>query len=146
MSPGTERLAHTRQAIIEDLRRWRQGEPQAPGDSGGHEPGGSPGTYATGRWQGLREAARGWWEQHPAHLAVDLALPLLQAWARRRPLRLLAVAAGAGALVVLARPWRLISVTGLLVAGLRSQHLASLALQALGAGAGRARRPPPAPP
>lgn len=55
-----------------------------------------------------------WWHDHPLHQAADMAhdvaapiaRDVLTPIAQRHPLRLVAVAAGAGALVVALRPWR----------------------------------------
>ena len=47
------------------------------------------------------------WQHHPAHVALQVGQPLLQRAARKRPFQLLAGAAALGALVVLARPWRM---------------------------------------
>ena len=85
-------------------------------------------SHGAGLWRSLRRTASVWWRSHPAHLATDIAQPLIGAYARTHPLKLLAVAAGLGAAVVVARPWRLLSVSGVLVAALRSTpvlHLVS---------------------
>lgn len=55
-----------------------------------------------------------WWERHPlrqvtdmaAEVAAPAARSILGSMAERHPLRLLALAAGAGALLVAVRPWR----------------------------------------
>ncbi len=62
----------------------------------------------------LAQALTSWWNQHPlkgvAQVAADVAEPaarsLLQPEAERHPLRLVAIAAGAGALLMAIRPWR----------------------------------------
>jgi hypothetical protein len=59
-----------------------------------------------------RGMARHWWQRHPLHAAGQLARPVLERYAREEPLKLVAVAAAAGALVVLARPWRLLTASG----------------------------------
>ena len=59
-----------------------------------------------------RGMARHWWQRHPLHAAGQLARPVLERYARQEPLKLVAVAAAAGALVVLARPWRLLTASG----------------------------------
>lgn len=123
---GRERLDRTRLAILDYLQRTRHGEP-APGDASTQ----APPRARPPRWAGLREAGRRHWEGHPARLVLRLALPVLAHLGRRHPLALVAVAAGAGALLVMARPWKLVSLTGLAVAALKSPRLASLALSAL---------------
>jgi hypothetical protein len=92
--------------------------------SEGSEP---EGHTAQGPWQGLRQAAGTWWQSHPAHLALELAEPVFEKYARAHPLRVLAVSAATGAALVLARPWRLISVTGVLMAALKSTQMPALA-------------------
>jgi hypothetical protein len=51
---------------------------------------------------------------------------MVENYARANPLKLIGIAAAAGALVVIAKPWRLISVTGVVVAALRSTQMSSL--------------------
>ncbi|MFD0667800.1 hypothetical protein ACT80S_08775 [Ramlibacter sp. MAHUQ-53] len=121
MTAASERLARTRLAIIDEACDQRRGR---AGDSGA-----AWGTAS--RWQRVRTAARTWWQQHPAHQAADIAGPLLAAWSRRHPGKLLALSLAAGAALVLARPWRLVSITGLLLAALRSPQLSAMLMSAL---------------
>lgn len=79
-----------------------------------------------GLWRTLRRTARAWWSSHPAHLAVEVGEPMLSKYAAANPIKLLAVSALLGGAVVLAKPWRLISVTGLLIAALRSTQVSGL--------------------
>lgn len=109
---GAQRLMRSRLAILDYLRQADEGP-------------------RSSRWSSLRDAARRRWEGHPARLAAGLAAPLLSHWGRRHPLALIAIAIAGGALLVLARPWRLVSLTGLLMAALKSPHLASAAISAL---------------
>jgi len=51
-----------------------------------------------------------WWRGHPASYALALLEPGLERYARLRPGRLVAYAAGAGAALVVLRPWRLLSL------------------------------------
>lgn len=94
------------------------------GQSGGADTAGE--RRATGLWRALRRAASVWWRAHPAHLAVDIAHPLISTYARAHPVKLLGAAAALGAVVAVARPWRLISVTGMLIAALRSTPVSHL--------------------
>lgn len=107
----SERLARTRLAILDELQRGPQ-----EGGAG---------------WHALREAGRVCWRAHPLRRAVGLAAPLLAYGSQRHPLALVGIAAAAGALLVLARPWRWVSLPGLLVTALKSRPLASLALRLL---------------
>lgn len=140
MSDAADRLARTRLAIINQIQkgdqrpqrgsaqRRRERESAPEGASGGEGSGSADG------WLGqLRHALGTWWRHHPAHMGVELATPVLSAYAARKPLQFLGIAAAVGALVVLTRPWRLISVTGLLVAVAKSSQLSSLLLSALSA-------------
>lgn len=96
----------------------------ASGQSGSADPGGERRT--TGLWRALQRAASAWWRAHPAHLAVDIAQPLIGTYARAHPVKLLGAAAALGAVVAVARPWRLISLTGVLIAALRSTPVSHL--------------------
>lgn len=83
-------------------------------------------------WQGLpwldmtRSMALRWWRRHPANAACQLARPVLQRFAEDRPGRLMAVAAGTGALVVLVKPWRLLSVTAVIAMLLKTSDVADM--------------------
>lgn len=113
---AASRLARSRLAIIEQIAQ----PSQRPG----------PGEPA-GWFTRLAAAAGTWWRHHPAHLALELATPVVSNYARRRPWQFLALAAASGALIAIVRPWRLLSITGLLVAVAKSSQLSSLLLSAL---------------
>ncbi len=130
MSAAADRLARTRLAIVEHLADSPRGKPREAPDPAAQE------AARHGRWAGLRAAGRDYWEHHPARMALHLAEPAVRAYAHRHPARLLAACAALGALLVLARPWRLMSVTGLMLAAVRSPRLSSLVLSALMAGGG----------
>jgi len=138
MSEAADKLARSRQAILEHVaRRQRRHDPReetAQGVSEGYaytdevppEPGSG--------WLGhLRHAVQTWWRYHPAHMAVDLASPLVRGYARRKPLQLLGISLAAGAALAFARPWRLISLTTLVVALLKSSQLSNLIMAAMSA-------------
>jgi len=78
-----------------------------------------------------RDALHSWWQFHPARTAVAIAQPVLAEYAHRRPLKLLGIAAGVGATLVVVRPWKLVSVGGLAVTALKSSQVSSLALSML---------------
>ncbi|MDP1955411.1 MAG: hypothetical protein Q8K71_13090 [Polaromonas sp.] len=91
-------------------------------------------------WDLGRQVVSAWWRNHPAHLVVDLARPVLSTYAEDQPLKLLGISAGLGAAVVLLRPWRLMSVTGALLAAVKSPHLSGVVGSLLsGAGTNRHR-------
>jgi hypothetical protein len=75
-------------------------------------------------------------------MGLELATPALSAFADKKPLQFLGIAAAVGAVVVIARPWRLISVTGLLVAIAKSSQLSTILLSALSAADYRKDRQP----
>lgn len=142
MSDAADRLARTRLAIIEqiqhgehrhkrsDTHRRREREPEG-GEAAQGEPG--DGQDGQGWFARARDAAGKWWRYHPAHLGLELATPALSGYAASKPLQFLGIAAAVGALVVIARPWRLISLTGLLVAIAKSSPVSGLLLSALSA-------------
>jgi len=73
-----------------------------------------------------RKIARRWWQNHPANAVGHLALPALERYARQEPVKVIAAAAAAGALVVLVRPWRLVSITAVLAALLKTSDVAGI--------------------
>ncbi|MCS4511081.1 hypothetical protein [Xylophilus ampelinus] len=79
-------------------------------------------------WSAAKYGVRAWWEFHPVRAAGAVAEPLLADYAERRPFRLLGIAAGVGATVVVAKPWRLVSIGGLAVAVLKSSQASSFVL------------------
>jgi hypothetical protein len=148
MSQAGDRLARTRLAIVEqihrrehrhessDARRARIAAEGGDWDEEQEQAYGGPG----GWFANLKRAAGSWWRHHPAHMGLELATPALSHYARRKPGQFLAIAAVVGAVVVVARPWRLISATGLLVALLKSSQVSSMVMSAM-SGAGYERDP-----
>ncbi len=126
-SDAVARLARSRLALVEQIAQpTPRPEPGAPAG-----------------WRSrLRSGAGTWWRHHPAHLALELATPVVSTYAGRRPWQFLALAAASGALIAIVRPWRLLSVTGLLVAVAKSSQLSSLLLSALSAVDAPTRREP----
>jgi hypothetical protein len=140
MSDAADRLAQTRLAIINQIQsrdhrqegreaRGRRGRDTGSDEAREHEPEENGG----GRFGQLRHAIKTWWRYHPAHLGLELATPALSAYAERKPLQYLGIAAALGAVIMIARPWRLISVTGLLVGIAKSSQVSGLLLSALSA-------------
>jgi len=78
-----------------------------------------------------RHSVRAWWEFHPVRVVGVIAEPVLAQYARQRPLKLIGIAAGIGAVVVVTRPWRLVSLGGLAVAALKSSQVSNFALSFL---------------
>jgi hypothetical protein len=138
MSEAGDRLARTRLAIIEQVQR-REGRPSGRdreretarerGEAG--EPESSYEDLGDGWFGQVKRALRTWWRHHPAHLGVELATPVLSAYARRKPMQFLGISAFLGAVVVVTRPWRVISATGIVVALLKSSQLSGLLMSAM---------------
>jgi hypothetical protein len=139
MSEAAKKLASTRLAIVEHVHRRerrhdpREAGPRAHADTQPPDPRSPPPPRGAG-WLGrLQYAVRMWWRYHPAQMAVEVASPVLGAYARAKPVQVLAICAAAGALLVFARPWRLISITTILVAIFKSSQLSHVLLSALSA-------------
>lgn len=138
MSDAANRLARSRQAIVEQVhRRQRRHDPRRdeahPGEEApawSDEPPPPPGSGWLGR---VQHALRMWWRYHPAHMAVDVAAPVLRVYARRKPWQLVGISAGIGAAVVFLRPWKLVSLTTLAVAIVKSSQLSHVVLSAMSA-------------
>jgi hypothetical protein len=127
-----ERLAQSRRAITRYLRRQNG---HADEEHFSDDPAAGPNTPrrdgAGAWWPVLKHAGRSWWRHHPAHLAGEMAVPVIQAYAREKPLQLLGVAAGVGAAAVLIRPWRLVSVNRLVSGVMGSTELSGVVLSVL---------------
>jgi hypothetical protein len=146
-----DRLALSRRAIFQcmtlagdDGGELRQDGLQGAGSDTGYGPQGQQfkagQTTALGRlWRALRRTTGRWWRHHPAHLVLEVAQPVLGRYAQAHPLKLLGVAAALGAAVVVLRPWRLIPVTGLLLAALKSKTFSHFIAAALLPEPGRGR-------
>ncbi len=134
MTPA-QRLAQSRQAIAEHLKRKdRRSSPEPSpreGDGSAGPTGEDSSPRRRGWFGGVERAVKSWWRHHPAHLAVEVATPALQSYARKHPAQLVAMGAGVGVLLAVTRPWRLISATGLAVALLKSSQLPNMLLSML---------------
>ncbi len=145
MSDSSDKLARTRLAILEhvqrkerrreatreevrEVRHEAQAQARAAVTGHGEDP---PPAEGEGWFAHAGHLLRSWWRYHPAHMAADLATPILSGYARRKPAQFLGIAAAAGALFFMARPWKLISVTGVVVALLKSPQVASLIMSAM---------------
>ena len=127
-----ERLALSRQAIVRQMNH-ESAEPAPSDGSARPEIDASASTWDLGR-----QVVRAWWRNHPANLALDVARPVIGSYAERHPFQLLGISAGLGAAVVLMRPWRLMSLTGVLMAAVKSPQLSGV-ISSLLSGAGNAR-------
>ena len=150
MTPA-EKLALSRLAILEflapkDPRKERSQEKArraeakaAEADADAQDNGTAPKRrrwskpdWMSGRWvSGVTGVASSWWQRHPAQAAFEMLTPPLQSYMRRRPFQVMAVAVGVGALIVVTRPWRLISLTTVVVAIVKSSQLSGVVMSAL---------------
>lgn len=81
---------------------------------------------SSGSWDLVKQVACSWWRSHPAHLALDVAKPMMQGYAQDQPVKLLGIAAATGAALVVLRPWRLISLTGVALALIKSTEVSGV--------------------
>lgn len=58
----------------------------------------------------LQTAVKEWWSHHPLSAVCDIAAPLVASHIREKPWQSLALAAGVGAVVLLAKPWRFLPI------------------------------------
>lgn len=144
MTPA-EKLARSRLAIIEQLqgreprRETRQAQPgqESPGQEPPQAEGPRIGAERArrprrGGWfAGMSGAARAWWLHHPAQMALEMVTPMLQSQLRKRPFQVMGLAVGVGALLVVTRPWRVLSLTTVVVAVLKSSQLSGVLMSAL---------------
>jgi len=121
-----QRLAASRQAIIRDMDR-DDTEPAFDADEHGESDISEAGVDASSSsWDLVKQVGRSWWQSHPANLAFDIARPMMQNYAEDKPFRLLGIAAGAGVAIMVLRPWRLISLTGVALALLKSTEVSGV--------------------
>lgn len=124
-----ERLALTRKALVKHMNRNHRHHEREMAYEANE-------TDATGRarprpFSALKQAVRDWWYRQPASSAVELARPLLGDYARVHPFKLLSAAAAVGAATALIRPWRRMSVGGLLLTAVKSSGLSGVLLSLL---------------
>jgi hypothetical protein len=144
MSEASQKLARTRQALVEQMaRRERRHDPREVPAAASYEGAAYadeedwddevPYEPGSGWFGHMRHAVRTWWRYHPAHMAVDLASPFMRDYARSRPLQLVGISFVAGAGLMFLRPWRLLSVGGIALAVLKSSQLSHLLMAAMSA-------------
>ena len=130
-----QRLADSRQALVGYMAR--SGGDTTTSPASGPAP---DSTLAGGRghlWKTVRRTLQAWWRHHPVHTALGIAAgtvhPVLNRYAHDKPVQLLGAAAALGAALVVVRPWRLVSITSLLLATLKSSGLTTTLLSLLSA-------------
>jgi hypothetical protein len=122
-----ERLAISRKAIVRHMNRHHRDVEEGLDSDIDEANGNSPGVASSMNnvLDKVKYAARMWWHRHPASAAVELASPLLSDYAKAHPFKLLGISVAAGAAVVVARPWRMISASTLLIAAVKSSGLSN---------------------
>lgn len=137
-----ERLTLSRRALVNQLRgglpetarasHHASGDGDGDGDDnydneayvGKSRPSGLLDRFA---WTSMaKRVGQRWWRRHPANTVSQLAQPLLHHYAREQPLKLVSIAAAVGAMAVLVKPWRLLSVTAVLAAIMKTSDLADV--------------------
>ena len=121
LSTPQQRLAVSRRALLDRMQGVPEKDPY-------HETGRRrSAALDKSPWGAVaRKVAHRWWRRHPANAVGQLARPLLERYAREQPAKLIAAAAATGALAVLVRPWRLLSVTAVVAALLKSSDVADI--------------------
>lgn len=118
-----QRLENSRRSIAGQLARRRGGSIQTADEEFFADPSATdPGMLAS-----ARRAARAWWQAHPVHNAVDLARPLVEDYAQHKPYQLVGIAAGAGVALTLLKSWRVLSLTGVALALVKTSNIKSTA-------------------
>ena len=122
-----QRLASSRRALMNRLKGDNYEHTPGPG-ADSEQQAGVVSSFLSRNSYGflIRNLIGRWWNRHPANAAGQLAGPLLEHYARQKPVKLLAISAGVGALVVLTKPWRLLSATALLAAFLKTSNVADM--------------------
>jgi len=126
-----QRLAISRRALVNALNGGTP--PELPSRTRLHPSGPTtPGHGLSGflnkfEWAAVgRKVVERWWRRHPANAASQLARPFLDRYAKEQPAKLVLIAASTGALIVLVKPWRLLSVTAVVTALLKSSDIADM--------------------
>jgi hypothetical protein len=138
MSEASDRLARSRLAIVQHIHRkdrkqeMREEMSETAREAASAEWEDDRGESGPMGWIGrAQRALSAWWRYHPAHMAADIATPVLASYARRKPAQMLGIAALAGAVLVFARPWRLMSASALILALVKSSHLPGLLMSVM---------------
>lgn len=114
-----QRLEETRRAIAAQLARRRGRSIRTEQQEYFQD----TATVQPGLLPSLRRGFRTWWSSHPVHGVIDLAEPALEDYAQRQPYKLVALAAGTGAALTLLKSWRVLSLTGVALALVRTSDL-----------------------
>ena len=126
-----EKLAISRRALMRAMAPDTRSQIESA--HGGSE-NGSQQTATAGEgsaFSAMSYAIKTWWRHHPAHAVLDVGRPVFDRYAARRPFQVLGIALALGASAVLFRPWRLISIGGLLLAAFKSASTPGVLLSML---------------
>lgn len=124
-------IEHTRRELLNFLAR-QKANGSAQLDDGPTQRKLGPESTPGFSWSSLLEAGlSSWWRDHPARAGVLLLKSATEDYARRKPMQVVTVAAVAGAAVVLLKPWRLMSVTALMLTLFRSSNFTGMATSVL---------------
>lgn len=130
-----QRLAVSRKAIVRHMQRHDQDTLDNQGNSGNFgfadesEDDLRDGNH--GHWALIKRALKSWWHHHPASIAIDVARPLIGRYAQEHPVQLVSIAAGVGVAAVMFKPWRLMSLGGIVLAAMKSSDLTGIVLSML---------------
>ena len=124
-SSPSQRLAASRQRLMVYMARGDDHEAGSDQAGAAHEKNVGSGNTALHK---LIHTVRVWWRHHPVKLGLEIADPALKQYARQKPYQLIGIATAVGIAAVFVRPWRLVSITGLLLATVKSSGLANMAL------------------
>lgn len=134
MSPQ-QRLALSRQAMLRYMQNGRHdlGNPPGLENNDGYGTHDTNDTAGAGRssWEIFKHTIKVWWHHHPANIACDMVQPLVKIYATDHPYKILAVSAGVGAAVVFIKPWRLVSVSAILLSAIKSSNISSVVMTLL---------------
>ncbi len=127
-----ERLATSRKAMVRHMTRYKRGAQNTYAeDANNAEDTAAHHSTADGTWRILKHAVRTWWHHHPVNVAMEIARPVLNQYAREHPVKLVGIAAGIGVATVLLRPWRLVSLGTVVAAALKPPQLPNFLLSML---------------
>ena len=125
-----ERLALSRKAIVKHMSR-HDPEAQERQESKSETGSGTAKTLKYGKLTQVKYLMRMWWNRHPASAVVDLASPVLSSYAKAHSFKLLGISVLVGFILAIIRPWRMISISALLVAAVKSSGLSNALLTML---------------
>lgn len=118
-----ERLAISRRAIVKHMNRDHSVDTEDDGQQLIED--GMQRMRNQSTWESIKHSLLVWWHRHPASTAVELAKPMVNDFSQAHPFKLLGISAGVGAVMALVRPWRMVSLGGLMVAAFKSSGLSS---------------------